>query len=437
MRIKKFVAPSIKEATEQMKKELGPEAIILHTRKLPKHSLIKSLGREQVEITAATDEQTHLKESFIPALPGALARRNSAEQDAGVYSKKNVKQTYNTVMNQAMNQVSEEEENVVESLKKMTESFEQQIPSVQKAASSSVRETSDIVQLKSDVEDIKSLLHHVAQQLQYKHFGELPGTLKEAYINLLQQDVDEKYALTLANSVMKRIQPDQISSRSVVEQVLLQSISHAIPVAVKGKQQKKNKVVVLVGPTGVGKTTTIAKLAAIEKLVHGKNVALISCDTYRIGAIEQLKTFAVIADIPMQVVYKTPDLSSALKKFQRYDVVFIDTVGRSQKAKKELQDIKKIVQSAKADEVHLVVSGQTNTATLLDIVEHFSVVSPTHLIFSKLDEAAIFGPLYNIVQKTKIPVSYFTTGQAVPDDICVSDGIKFAKMLYQGTYANA
>lgn len=439
MRIKKFIASSIKEATEQMKQELGPEAIILHTRKLPKHGLIKSLSREQVEITAATDDHAELNDSFAPAIPETRGRRSngvSTIERAGVYSRKNAQQSSPSTLSRAMDSAMEEE-SAIEGLKKMTKSFEQQLPSAQQSALPSSREISDIVQLKADVDDMKSLLQHIAQQLQYKHFGELPDALKEAYINLLQQDVEEKYALALANAVMKKLQPEQKNSRAAVEQILTQFIASSIPTEHSEKRQKKNKVVVLVGPTGVGKTTTIAKLAAIEKLVNGKNVALLSCDTYRIGAIEQLKTFAVIADIPMQVVYKAVDLPAALKKFQRHDTVFIDTVGRSQKAKKELQDLKKIVHVSKADEVHLVISSQTNTATLINIVENFSVVSPTHLIFSKLDEAAIFGPLFNIVQKTELPVSYFTTGQAVPDDICVSDGIKFAKMLYQGMYANA
>jgi flagellar biosynthesis protein FlhF len=137
------------------------------------------------------------------------------------------------------------------------------------------------------------------------------------------------------------------------------------------------------------------------------------------------------------VVYRASDLAAAVRKFQRYDVIYIDTVGRSQKAKKDLAELKKIVQAAKADEVHLVLSAQTNYATLRDITEKFSSLEPTHLLFSKMDEAVIFGPLYNIIQKTKMPVSFFANGQVVPDDISVSDGMTFARMLYQGIPANA
>lgn len=419
MRIKKFLAPSIKEATEQMKEELGSDAIILNTRRIPKNGLMKQLGKEQFEITGAVDEQPVPRPSEQPL----------------TYSRRSVRQTYQSAP--ALPELPEQEEPAVEGLRKMTRVFEREAEVPSPRPSQALRDASDIIQLKAEVEGMKSVLMELSHQLKYKHFGELPETLKNVYLNLLQQDVDEKFAVTLTNIVLKKVNQRDHDNLNAIEQTVLQSIASDFPVASNVSASKKTRIVVLVGPTGVGKTTTIAKLAAIEKLAHGRSVGLISCDTYRIGAIEQLKTFAVIAEIPMQVVYRAADIAAAVKKFQKHDVIFIDTVGRSQKAKKELADLKKIVQAAKADEVHLVLSAQTNDATLNDIVDKFSLLDPTHLIFSKMDEAAIFGPLYNIAQRTKIPVSFFATGQAVPDDISVSDGMTFAKMLYQGHYANA
>ncbi len=430
MRIKKFLGNNIKEATEQMKHDLGSEAIVLHTRRVPKTNLLKSLGKDQFEITGAIDDATEFSESE-QSVPNST------------YTRRNVKQSYDAVMKTSIRQQEpqDEQSNALEGLQQMTRSFERSSDrSAEPAAESrskSLREASDIVQLKAEVEDMKNILQQLTHQLKFKHFGELPDVLKEAYLNLLQQDVEEKFAVTLTNDVLKKITHDQTVNRATIEQMIVQSISSDFPAAQTEKISKKSKVIVLVGPTGVGKTTTIAKMAAIDKLANGKSVGLISCDTYRIGAIEQLKTFAVIADIPMQVVYRAADLAAAVKKFQRYDVIYIDTVGRSQKAKKDLTELKKIVQAAKADEVHLVLSAQTNYATLRDITEKFSSLDPTHLIFSKMDEAVNFGPLYNIIQKTRIPVSFFATGQVVPDDISVSDGMTFAKMLYQGTPANA
>jgi len=422
MQIKKFVAPNIKEATEQMKNELGSNAIILHTRKIPKNSMLKSFGGESIEITAGIDDQP---------LPAAENRPPQT------YSKRSVQQNFVPQRNESIGSSSE---NVLEDLKNISGEFEQRFLEAknQKSLPVKAREVSDIVQLKSDVEEVKMMLQSITNQLQFKHFGEMPEAVKEVYLSLLQQDIDEKIVLEITNKIVKKFNAEKSLSQNNIEHLVMRSIADSIVTEPSQKSiTKKTKIVVLVGPTGVGKTTTIAKLAATEKLVNGKNVALISCDTYRIGAIEQLKTFAVIADIPMNVVYRASDLAAAIKKFQKYDVIFIDTVGRSQRAKKDLLDLKKIVQSSHADEVHLVLSAQTNTATLNDIVERYELLSPTHLLFSKLDEAAIFGPLYNITQKTKLPVSFFTTGQAVPDDISAADGTKFAAMLFEGSIAHA
>jgi flagellar biosynthesis protein FlhF len=422
MQIKKFVAANIKEATAQMRNELGENAIILHTRKVPKSGMLKSLGGESVEITAAIDDQP---------LPGTETRLPQT------YSRRTVQQNFKPSNSE---RVDDAPENVFDDLKNISGEFEQRFAETksQKNLPPRAKETSDIVQLKSDVEEVKLMLQSITNQLNFKHFGEMPELVKEVYLSLLQQDIDEKIVLEITNKIVKKFTVEKSLSKINIEHLVMKAIADGIVIASEQKSEpKKTKVVVLVGPTGVGKTTTIAKLAATEKLVHGKNVALISCDTYRIGAIEQLKTFAVIADIPMNVVYRPADLPAAIKKFQKFDVIFIDTVGRGQRAKKDLLDLKKIVHSSKADEVHLVLSAQTNTATLLDIVERYDVVSPTHLLFSKLDEAAIFGPLYNIAQKTKMPVSFFTTGQAVPDDISAADGTKFAAMLFEGSIAHA
>ena len=183
--------------------------------------------------------------------------------------------------------------------------------------------------------------------------------------------------------------------------------------------------------------TTIAKLAAINKLLTGLDVGLISADTYRIGAIDQLRTFAGIADIPMEVVYKPSDMSAALRKFRGKDMVFVDTVGRSQRSKKDLHDLAKFVSAADPDETHLVLNASTNVKTCEEIIDQFTVVKPNRLIFSKLDEAASYGPMLSIIHRHQLPLSYVTTGQAVPDDIRRVEASQLAAMVYTGEMAHA
>jgi flagellar biosynthesis protein FlhF len=187
----------------------------------------------------------------------------------------------------------------------------------------------------------------------------------------------------------------------------------------------------------VGKTTTIAKLAALSKLSHGCNVGLISADTYRIGAIEQLRTFAGIADIPMEVVYEPSDMGPALARFQDKDVVYVDTVGRSQRGEKDLAELKQFLDASGPDEVHLVLSAPTGVPTQLEVVDRFRTLQPNRLLFSKLDEVAAAGPLARVARETGIPLSYVTTGQTVPDDILQADARGLATMIYTGALPHA
>ena len=194
---------------------------------------------------------------------------------------------------------------------------------------------------------------------------------------------------------------------------------------------------VFLGPTGVGKTTTIAKLAAKRKLTDGLSVALISADTYRIGAIEQLQTFAAIADIPMEVVYEPTEMEGALQKFKEKDVVYIDTVGRSHYNTKEVAEVAEFVSAARPDEVHLVLSASTQTRALLDSVERFNPAKPNRLLITKTDEVSTFGPLLTLANENPFPLSFLTTGQGVPDDIVPARARDLAAMVYKGVAPHA
>ncbi|MDH3251618.1 MAG: hypothetical protein OEM41_02435, partial [Ignavibacteria bacterium] len=144
-----------------------------------------------------------------------------------------------------------------------------------------------------------------------------------------------------------------------------------------------------------------------------------------------------IADIPMEVVYKPSEVAAAIGKFRGKDTIYIDTVGRSQKGKKDLADLLKFLNAAQPDEVHLVLSASTNTITMADVVERFGLLKPNRLIFSKLDEAAALGSLMSVLRRNTTPISYVTVGQGVPDDIMAADPVKIATMVYSGAIINA
>ena len=430
MRIKKFVGPDIKNVTDQMKKELGAEAIVLNTRRIHKGGVLGALGKEMVEITAAIDEQVDVRQSTYSPVP--RGRGESRHPDSFESLLKNTGIQVPSASPRGRGAET------LEGLRKVADHFEKRNAETSNASPTELGEIAGIYQLKSEVEDIKDSLSDIAQELKYRHTPALPENLKEAYTVLVDHDVEEKLAAELTQTIFKSVPALQLERRDAVDRFVVETIARSVRVGTVAKSKsRKPRVIALVGPTGVGKTTTIAKLAAIQKLVKRADVGIISADTFRIGAIEQLRTFAIIADIPMEVAYRPADIGPALKKFSGKDIVFIDTVGRNQRSKKDLAELKKFVEAAKPDEIHLVLSASTGGKTLADVVEKFKILRPNHLIFSKVDEAVTFGPLFNIAQKQNLNISYLTTGQGVPDDILPADGIKFASLVYEGALPNA
>jgi flagellar biosynthesis protein FlhF len=186
------------------------------------------------------------------------------------------------------------------------------------------------------------------------------------------------------------------------------------------RESRHRQVAVLVGPTGVGKTTTIAKLAAIHALDYGRKVALLSLDTYRIGAIQQLRTYAELMNLPLHIATNADEVQEGLEQFAGYDLVLVDTIGRGQRDEPHLQAMRQALTPVKGI-VYLTLSATADSATLLDAAQRFSVFEPDAVILTKLDEAARVGNCINLALRRALPFAYFTTGQRVPEDITLAD----------------
>jgi flagellar biosynthesis protein FlhF len=191
----------------------------------------------------------------------------------------------------------------------------------------------------------------------------------------------------------------------------------------------RRRLVALVGPTGVGKTTTIAKLAADYRLRQRRNVGLITVDTYRIAAVEQLRTYADIIDLPMQVISTPREMRDAVRRLEGLDLILMDTAGRSPRDEIKIQELKAFLSEAAADEVHLVLSSVAGTRTLTLTAQRFAAVGTTHMILTKLDEATGLGSLLPVIRGSRLPLSYLTNGQNVPDDIEVADSGRLARLI--------
>ncbi len=193
--------------------------------------------------------------------------------------------------------------------------------------------------------------------------------------------------------------------------------------------------VTLVGPTGVGKTTTIAKLAANYRVREGKSVGFIAADTYRIAAVDQLKRYAELLGAPVRVVRSPDEMARAVGEFSKTDIVFIDTAGRSHRDEPRMRDLGRILEAARSDEVHLVLSLAAERQSLFSAIDRFAPLGANRIILTKLDEAERAGAVLQAAARARQPVSYVTTGQEVPDDIEVADAARLARLVLDGPAA--
>lgn len=263
---------------------------------------------------------------------------------------------------------------------------------------------------------------------------ELPDPLVAHYLQLIEQEVAEELAEEIVTKVSQGLSKQALADDAAVRRAVHAEIARRLPVeGGSGKLEKpedgRPATIALIGPTGVGKTTTIAKLAATFKLKQGKKVGLITMDTYRIAAVEQLRTYAGIIGLPLKVVNTAAQLTEAIAEYQDLDAILIDTAGRSQKASDKLGELKQVLAAANPHEVHLVLSSTVSQKVLLQTIDRFSAVEADRIIFTKLDEAVTGGVLLNVARRVGKKVSYITTGQEVPHEIEPGDSDRLAALV--------
>ncbi|HQT91131.1 MAG TPA: hypothetical protein PL001_03785, partial [Candidatus Kryptobacter bacterium] len=334
-------------------------------------------------------------------------------------------------------------EDVLGSLRQLASKFEEKRrtdpgqkltpPTVAQAVSTAENDA-----LKQELSEVKSALGEIAQHIKHTKMPVLSESLKNVYMSLLESEVEEDIALEIVQACNHKLSGPEIDNQFAVDGYMFNSIARRFMEAPVRRLGRKGYVIALVGPTGVGKTTTVAKLASIGKLVRGENVAMITADTYRIGAIDQLKAFADIASIPLSVVYTPDEMIAAIRKYSNYDTIYIDTVGRSQRSTDKIMELGRFIDAADPNEVHLVLSANFSLNTVRDIYKKFKSLKPNRLLITKTDEAVSLGMLLSLARDSRLPFSFVTNGQSVPDDIEPASGDKLAKMIYKvGAEANA
>ncbi|MDB5345081.1 MAG: Flagellar biosynthesis protein FlhF [Schlesneria sp.] len=259
---------------------------------------------------------------------------------------------------------------------------------------------------------------------------EIPPELFPHYLSLVEADVADDVARELVQQLSRHATSGQLAETSATTALLTALIERQIPcrhaiTPVTGRRQ----IAMMVGPTGVGKTTTLAKLAGRFGLQQDCRLGLITVDTYRVAAVEQLRTYAEIIDLPMRIVTSPAEMQDALDAFADCDLVLIDTAGRSPHDDRRLAELKELIAVAKPDHVYLVLSLASGASSLRAAADRFAAVSPTAVVFTKLDETAGCGGLLSASREIGLPISYFATGQEVPRDIEPADSCRAARLI--------
>ncbi len=402
MNIKKFQATSEKEAILLAKEELGKDAIVMNIKTISPKGIFKLFRKPLVEVTAAVDEMQAQNEEVKHPKDSI---RNNSQPDS--------------TFNRGFHVMSPREEY---NFDKEPSAIEEKLNNLQNMLAEQLNKTSkpeEKAEIKEKKKEEETSPNYACVSLVYNQ--------------LVSHEVDEKYA----NQIISEIEPT-LKKDTTIDTILGSFYQKIILKLGQPKtieyEQGKTKYIYFIGPTGVGKTTTIAKIASSYKVSKQAKVALITSDTYRIAAVEQLRTYANILDIPLRVIYSETEMKEAMDDFKDYDLVFIDTAGRSHKSKEQRDDIDKLIHivSEEDREVYLVLSATTKYKDLVRIAETYSDIVNYRLIFTKLDETTGIGNIFNIRMYTNAPLSYATFGQNVPDDIEKIDAQSIARQLLGG-----
>jgi flagellar biosynthesis protein FlhF len=285
--------------------------------------------------------------------------------------------------------------------------------------------------LDDDLKRLHAMVEDLCRHGRLDHLlPDLPSALVPTYAALLEAGVPESLARRLVRRVADALEPDEAHREDALREALREAIEEVLPIAPPiAVLPGVRRVVALVGPTGVGKTTTVAKLAANVKLVQGLRVGLVTVDTYRIAAIEQLRTYAEIIDLPLAVANRPEEMPEAIAALGEVDLVLIDTAGRSPRDEVKIRELADFLAAAHPDEVHLVLSAVATERSLRAAVERFAAVRADRLILTKLDEADGLGGPLAVLGNAGLPVSYLTTGQGVPDDIEPASRPRLARLI--------
>jgi flagellar biosynthesis protein FlhF len=379
LKVVKYIAPSMNEAMKKVRSELGEDAVILNSKVTHTGGILGLFKKKMVEVVAAIDPMIETEKAEMKKI-----------------------RHHNPLPKSAPEKIVKEKPSILE----------------------------DSVQ-----QELKELKSMIAAFTTAKQFDQYDERVRRILTHLQEQGLNETLLVQAGSYLDDTLKLDNDKTNNAESYLLAGAKqflkNEIIDIPMSGISYKK-KYINVIGPTGVGKTTTLAKMAAEAVIDKRMKIGFITTDTYRIAAIEQLKTYAGLLNVPVEVVYKLEDYKKAIEKFTDYDHVFIDTAGRNFREKKYVDDMRKIIDFERDIETFLVLSLTSKETDMKEIIAQFSSIEICRYIFTKLDETSTYGSMMNIIKETQKGIAYITTGQDVPEDITEVNADEIGSLLLKG-----
>ncbi|MDP4097525.1 flagellar biosynthesis protein FlhF [Paenibacillus sp. P96] len=451
MRVKRYVVDTMPEAMQQIRGELGTDAVILSTKEMKVGGFLGLFSKKKIEVIAAVEKETDASARTTsgspvnssqkqPHVPQAVAARVTApgayKRTAAMLSKdsegdgKRRQTAAEPPRQQAESQGSSGPQSfpheAVLPVSDLTAAAlaDERFAVKDGDASDSVSQDA----LLEEIREMKAMMNRISRYTQVSPaLPEQAQTLRE---RLLEQDVEQALANEWLERVLQRQQDsgvsiEEFSFKKALSEEIQQFLSHRFG----GGISSGTKIVYIAGPTGVGKTTTIAKLAAEQLFKYQRKVGFITSDTYRISAVEQLRTYATILNVPLEVVQSPGDLQRALQKLEHCDLILMDTAGRNYRNELLVSELQSLLTPMEESETYLVLSLTSKSKDMLEITEHFNKYGLDKVIFTKMDETGSLGAIFNVLRHYPLSLSYMTNGQNVPDDLLMPDDVMIQTLL--------
>lgn len=432
MQLKTFNAPDVSTALALIKEELGPDAVIISTRETGGRKGLGLFKRGGVEITAAIDADT-APSRVIPTTRLATKAYNRTRSDVVELNSSPA----TAVLKEATKEESSPRESVLFYVRPLREEIRTLSDCVASMRSEMdcngkpVSNVTDISRMRGELSELRHMMGQMAESRREPLVANLPEPLRAITMRLADSGVKIEIIREGLERLGRDLTPGQLDDQKFVNECVLSELKRHISVSSTLKSSdRRAQVVSLVGPTGVGKTTTVAKLAGQHIAANrDSRVALMTLDTFRVGAINHLKIFGDMLGLPVHVAKSASELDTLIRRHLDHDLILIDSAGGNQKDTALLEELRVLIGANPLIETHLCVSATTKGRDLRDILDRFAPLAIEKLIFTKTDETNSGGSLYNFLTHSGKPLAYVTNGQHIPSDIEVAEKDAFCRWV--------